>query len=326
MVIRVGRRHWLRRLGALAVCTAGLWLWTTPAAEAVDKLETGVWWRDQTGAATLPAPPQLPPGGLWVSNDPTGPSAISAVRITLPDSEGFLTLSLHVAQLAAQPATPAMPATVAIRACVVTGSWSTPVSAPGEWSARPSYDCAKGSALGQLSPDQGTVVFDVSALSPGRSYSLALVPGTPVAPVADPAQATGSPTFDVTFEPPKPGDVAVVRNAPRNSAAPVPAADIAVGPAPLSLLDVPSLPGVEGQPRDAPAPRAGAPMPPRALAAPIARVIRTSKAVRTIAGLAFCALAAWAWRVLTSDTAAHIGVIDGKEPPGRRTGAPPTLR
>jgi hypothetical protein len=177
--------------------------------------------------------------------------------------------------------------------------------------------------VGKLSPDQRTVVFDLTVLPAGHGYSLALVPGAPVAPVPDPTQATGSPTFDVTFEPPKPSDVAVLPTAPGNPVTPAAGADIAVGPAPFGAMDVSPLPEVAAQQTPTVAPTAAVPMRPRALAAPVAKVVRTSRAVRTIAGLVFCAFAAWAWRVLASDSAGGIGATDDGDPLGPSLPAPP---
>jgi hypothetical protein len=273
-----------------------------------------------------------------VSNDPTGPSAISAVRFTLQNSEGFPTLSLRVARFTAQPATAATPDAAPIRACVVTADWTTPTTFPGPWSARPSYDCTKGSTPGQLSPDLSTMVFDLTVLPAGRSYDLALVPGAPVPPVPEP-------TFDVTFEPVKPSDLAVFPTSPKPGTKPAPAADTAVGPAPLGSFEVPAAPRVVPAPSAA-EPTAVVSTTPRALVGPLAKVAGTSSAVRVMAGVVFGALALWAWRLLAANNATGIVVADGRralrlsdpapfatEPEprrrfaaGPRTGAPPALR
>lgn len=368
-MIRTHERRPVLRLAALFGSATSVGLFAASAAHAVDKLDTGVWWRDQTGAAALPSPPQVPAGGLWVSSDPTGPSAISAIRFTIADSEGFPKLSLRVAKLTAQPGTPVTSDAVPIRACVVTHDWTTPATFPGTWSSRPSYDCTKGSSPGQLSPDLSAVVFDLTVLPAAHSYDLVIVPGpaigvvalpplavpAPIPPVPDPIGAASSPTFDVTFEPVKPSDLSVLpTSSPQAAPTPVtpapaattPPAAIAVGPAPLGSLDLPAALPVSQAPAAAP-PTSVLPITERALGArPVAELAGTSRTHRVIAGLVFCALAAWAWRILAAN-----GTIGTPAPAGRgalslhdavplgtdaglrrrfttsgRTGAPPALR
>jgi hypothetical protein len=342
-------RRPLRRLAALAAITAGFWLLAAPSAHAVDQLETGVWWRNQTGAATLPTPPQVPPGGLWVSNDATGPSAVSAIRFTVPDAGGVGTLSLHLARFTAQPATPATPAAALIHACVVTGAWTTPANSPGPWSARPSFDCTNGSTPGQLSTDHSTMVFDLTVLPPGHSYDLALVPGTSAPSASDPTQVAGSPTFDLTFEPVKPTDLSGSTTAPTPPTPPTTrAAGTAVGPAPFGSLDVRTAPSaVVQEPVAVATPAAVRAVTPRSLAAPVATAVaRTSTAARVIAGLVVGALALWAWRLLAARNTTVTALAGARPatslsdpaPPGTQTGlrrrfttgprigAPPALR
>ena len=324
----------LRHLGVAAVfgASAGLCLLTAPAAHALDSLQTGVWWRNETGAAALPAPSQVPAGGLWVSSDPSGPSAISAVRFDMSDSEGYPTLTLHVANLTMAPATPATSGSLPVLACLVTSPWTAPATSPGQWSARPTYDCTKGSVPGQLSPDHSTVAFDLTNLPSAQSYDLALVPGTddtlsgalppppvatppppqppaPLPTVPDPNQAASSPNFDVTFQPLKLSDISAVPAASSQGteppAGPVPAAltpnaDYSVGPAPLAGAAYPSAPSALA----APAPSLSS-VPPAALrtvspAAPLANFARTSTTVRIIAAAIFGALAMWAWQILST--------------------------
>jgi hypothetical protein len=340
----------------MATAVVGVWLLAAPAAHAVGTLESAVWWRNETGAAALPAPPQVPAGGLWVSNDPSGASAISALRFTLPDSEGLPTLSLHVSKFTSPPANPATPTLALIRACLVTADWSIPATSPGAWTDRPNYDCAKGSAPGQLSPDGSMMVFDLTVLPPGLRYDIALVPAVPSATTADPTQAAPSSTFDATFEPVKRADLAVVTSPPPSSPstaepASPPPAQTAVGPESLGSLDVPIPPGALAQQPAADAAVApviapGGLRPRRALAQPAASVAETSATVRAITGLVFCALAAWAWRALAAGNGTAIGLAGARPamnlgdsvPPGSasglrrrftagaRVGAPPALR
>jgi hypothetical protein len=316
-------------LAVLSALVASLSLFTAPSAHALGKVDTGVWWRNQTDATTLPAPPQVPAGGLWVSSDPTGPSAISAFRFALSDTEGFPTLALRVAKITAQPATAVTSGTLPIRACAVTHDWAPPATFPGKWSARPGYDCTKGSVPGQLSPDRSMVVFDLTVLPAAPSYDLVVVSDAdvnvvalppPPAPVPDPNRGAGSPTFDITFEPVKPSDLAVFPTSPPQAAEPAMApataaatADSAVGPAPLVPLDV--APASAAVPPSTPAARPAARLPraTRAVVAPVAKLAATSRVTRVLAGVVFCALAAWAWRLLAADGAVVPGIAGGRE-------------
>jgi hypothetical protein len=334
-----------RRLLTLAVLSgtaASLWLFSAPSAHAVNNLETGVWWRNQTGRASLPAPPQVPAGGLWVSSDPTGPSAISAVRFTLAGTEGFPVLTLRVGRLTAQPGTPVTSGAVPIFACVLTGTWAKPPTFPGAWSARPSYDCAKGSVAGQMSPDLGAVVFNLTDLPAAHSYDLALVPGPPSrgiplpqAPplpvpvpvplpvpstIPDPTGSISSPTFDITFEPVTLSDLSVLPTAAPQageSATAAPATSktgTAVGPAPLGSLAVPTTSAAVAAPALAvPASGPVLAITPRSPVRRVTKVLGTSTVKRVIAGIVFCALAAWAWRLMAADSAAGIVVAGGRE-------------
>ena len=344
---RAVRRHLRQVAWAVAFGPfAGLCLLTAPAAHAVDNLESGVWWRNETGAAALPAPSQVPAGGLWVSSDPSGPSAISAVRFSLSDTEAYPTLTLRVANLTAAPATPATSGSLPVLACEVVSPWTAPATSPGVWSARPTYDCTKGSVPGQLSPDHSTLAFDLTNLPAAQRYDLALVPGQdntipgalPPAPVAtppppqlpgplptvpDPNQAASSPSFDVTFQPLKLSDISAVPAAssqgPEPSAGPAPAAltptaDYSVGPAPLTGAAYPSIPSAPA----ALAPAPSSPSPPAALrtvspAVRPAKLARTSTTLRLIAAAVFGALAMWAWQILSADNSIGVGVAGGRK-------------
>jgi hypothetical protein len=343
-VSRAVHRHlrWLAA-GVLLGPAASLWLFAAPPAHAVENVETGVWWRNETGAAAVPAPSRVPAGGLWVSSDPSGPSAISAIRFALSDFEGYPTVTLHIANLVAAPATPATAGSLPLLACVVTTPWTAPPTSPGVWSDRPTYDCTKGSTAGQLSPDHSTLAFNLTNLPAERSYDLALVPGTdntitgalPPAPVAtppppqppaplptvpDPNQAASSPTFDATFQPLTQSDISAVPAAsslgPESPAQPVPTAmtptaDYGVAPAPLTGAAYPSTPSP-------PTPVPSLAAPPAALrtgtpAAPLANFARTSTTARIIAAAVFGALAMWAWQILSAGDPTAVAVSRGRK-------------
>lgn len=254
---RVGRRAGLG-LAVAAAVLAGPALSSFaahPAGAEPDSIEIGVWWRDQLDGASLPAPPDVPSGGLWVSSDPGGPSAISAIRFAMADTDSAPVLTLHVAQSNTAPDSAAGTGAPRVLACVVTTPWqATTAGTPGAWSARPTYDCGKAQAPGLPSPDGTVVTFDLSAMAAdgGGTVTAALVPAdvtnpvvtaspapppaspVPVAPgpapaplpaPPDPGAPTSPSTFDVTFNPPKVEDIAVTstpKTATDSSAASVP--------------------------------------------------------------------------------------------------------
>lgn len=323
-----GRRQRRLSFAVLALTVSSLWRFALPPAHAVGRLQTGTWWRNQTGTASVPPPPHLPAGGLWISSDPTGPSAVSAIRFTLRPSERAPSLTLHVAKLTAPPGTEITSATVPIRACAVTGSWAAPTIFPGRWSTRPTYDCANGALEGQFSSDLATVVFDLTVLAEATTYDLALVPGTEASsgglptvstpPVPGGADAGPSPTFDVTFKPVGLADVSV-----SNSVEPTTEPSAGV----ISPPDTTTVPAPEGLPLSpvtqqavGPAPlSASTPTAPIADAVPAPARLRgsrstgTSKTTREITAVVFCALAAWAWRLLAGDTYVGQGEAAGAQ-------------
>ena len=187
-------------LGAAAVVSA------RAPAHAVQGLESGYWWQAQPNGAPLPAPPNVPAKGLWVSGTDAAPSAIAAVRFQLADTETAPALVMKVhsqvppAQLSA--ATSVAPV---VLACPSTHPW-TPASA-GAWSARPTYDCASP-AHGNLSADGSTLTFDLTSLVTNGTVDVVFVPGPgaasiPVQPPAVPGVTTPAQpsALDFTFEP-----------------------------------------------------------------------------------------------------------------------------
>src|SRR5439155_20229036 len=75
---------------------------------------TSVAWWSKLGLA----PPTVPPGGLFVPNDPFGPVALSTVRVEAADQ---VTLTLRVASGAVPP-----PSLTTIVACPITSEWQPP--------------------------------------------------------------------------------------------------------------------------------------------------------------------------------------------------------
>jgi hypothetical protein len=289
-------------------------------ARAAGGLVTGVWWRAQTAGGTLPAPPTVSSHQLWVSSDPTGASAVSALHLDLSSDEAASGLTLHIANLTTAPATPVGPLEAPVLACPTTAAWK-PVDAatPGAWTDQPKYDCSKGQVQGAYSGDLKSLVFDLSSLAiSGKALDLALVPGlapTPVPsspvplPVAPPGTGNQAATFDETFDAPKVADVTID---PVTVAAASETADdtaAATSPALSTPAVVPAVtaPSSLGGPIG---PTAGVANP---LGAPLASVSRPYQAsaltktsrdsARVLAGLVFLALCAWAWQQFAAESA-----------------------
>lgn len=316
------------RWWAVALMAAGA-LASTPVARAsATGVQVGVWSEAQPDGGSLPYPPQVPAGGLWVSSAPTGPTAISAVRFTLDDGDTAPVVTLSVAKITAPPDSPASSSAVPMLACRTTSPWTpTDPASPGPWSTRPTYDCSAGQVGGVLSSDGSTVTFDLTTIAPaGAAVTVAIVPGTvanavpaapaplPVTPGAlpappaplpappDPTASSAWPAFDAAFAPLTAGSIAVVPGAPAGTpSADAPSTVIADGgatavlPATFSSIDT-------AAPAGAIAP-AGPPVPQLRLSVP--RALRPASALRAVSrwrqlllGLILTALAAWAWEAM----------------------------
>lgn len=180
------RTAWRRvQAGGLAVTLAlGGWLARPAGADA--PTETG-WWSKLNPGLPLPVPvPTVPEGGLYVANDPSGPTAVSALRYAAADgTPGTLTL-----QFASAPT-----GTPAIAACRVTSAWAATVNGP--MSQAPSYDCAEA-VTGTIGADGVTVTWNLPAsFATLGSIDIALVP----APGAGPFQAPFARPSPASFVP-----------------------------------------------------------------------------------------------------------------------------
>jgi hypothetical protein len=228
-------------------------------ARAADGLQAAYWWSAQPGG--LPAPPHVPPGGLYISSNPLGPQAVAAISFVLADSDAAPQLILRIRQLQEVDA-------LAVAAYPAIGAWQ-----PGDaqaWSARPTYDAKASPVKGAVAADRTSVTFDLASATGGQRVNLVLVP--------DIGTGGASPSFDVAFEQPAPGDVRVTAVEPPAPAADAPAlppfpvafeppGPIDVSPAPgLALIEpaAPSLP--VGRSQDTPSFA-----PPTATAQPIGR-------------------------------------------------------
>jgi hypothetical protein len=236
-------------LVATAASVAAVWLWPAGAG-AASPAATGWWSKTQSvpvPGVTVPAPPNVPNEGLYVANDPSGPTAISALRYPMEPNQTGGTLTLRTASGSS-------PVGVNVAACVVTGTWDQ--AANGGWASRPSYDCSE-QVVGRAV--DGGLQWDLSAVFSAFNpdfLDVALVPA-------------GAAPFQVAFE--KPGDAAfapsttvtpapppqpVPTGAPAPDPAPTPPAPVvqspsrprAVTPPPTPAQAVAAAPQQEAQP------------------------------------------------------------------------------
>jgi hypothetical protein len=208
-------------------------------AGAVSNIQTGYW-------SSLPASPQTPSGGFEVASNPSGSSAVAALRFSLAPGETPTKLDLKAAQ--AQPASQ-----VAIEACVIaakSANWQPPSGGPGALSSAPTPDCSSGIVGGVLSADGSSMSFDLSSLSFTGQVNLLLEPSQ----VANPASgavpglpSTMNPFFDAAFEPLTTNEISVdlrpVSSAPapsdNNTSVSQPAPQPAPAPSGVNNLSLP---------------------------------------------------------------------------------------
>lgn len=175
---------------------AGILLATFVPASPAATVDDAGWWDRNNGVPLNGAPPPAE-GALRVANDPTGPSAVAAVRIQLDPGEDQPRLVLRVT---GDPA----PATSGFLACVPTEAWEG--DSGGPWGERPIADCERGRAGGQVSADGTTVSFDLSILQDDRVVDLV------IGPVATAGNPVGD-SFAVDFAAPTAADVVTNRTA-----------------------------------------------------------------------------------------------------------------
>jgi hypothetical protein len=223
----------MRRLVVLPLAAALVLLAGAPTA-AADLDAVGWWWRVQTGIVAVPAPPNVPEGGLAVGTAPDGATAIGGVRFVLTD-EAPLTLTLTVAD---------QQGLASLVACPSTVRWSSAHAGP--WPSRPAPACDLGEAPGELSADGATWTFDVSGF-PTTGVLDAII-----APSGDPG------AFQVAFEPPDATALATRSTAPPPPPPPAAPADPEPQPQPQPQ------PTQAPAPPPAPAPRPGTAVPPAA--------------------------------------------------------------
>lgn len=193
------RRSWLRwprrarlALGAALLASSAAVALLPTGAGAADLARFGWWWQPQTGTGVLlPPPPNVPEGGFMVAGQPSGATAMAALRFELADDETSPVLTLRVADGGDQGGE-----TAELAACVTGSAWS-PTDGPGRWQDKPSAACEEGSVTGVRAEDGSTWTFALTPLLVDGLLDLLLVPGTVD---GAPPGADGS-TFQLAFEP-----------------------------------------------------------------------------------------------------------------------------
>jgi hypothetical protein len=171
----------VRRLVLVAALLVGTLAFGVRPAAAAGLSGAGWWWKAQTGAATLPAPPTVPPGGLMVAADPSGPTAIAALQFDLEPNEGVPVLTLALASGGNVNADAAI-----IVACPSTTAWTS--SYVGTWDSRPDAECARA-VTGTRSADGSAYTFALSPFLAAGKVNVVLQPGA-------------GPVFQLTFNAP----------------------------------------------------------------------------------------------------------------------------
>jgi hypothetical protein len=158
----------------------------TFAAGDGSTLDAYGWWNKQQalpvqgdptglGLATVPTvpAPTAPADGMQVASDPSGPSAIAAVRYLVG---GGGTLTLRV------PDGTTLTGTEHIVACPVQGGF-TPAQ-NGQWTSKPAYDPTTCIVEGKVSDDASSFTFDIPAtfVSSLGDVSVVLVPAADATP------------------------------------------------------------------------------------------------------------------------------------------------
>jgi hypothetical protein len=191
-----------RALAALLIISGSVLGWTAAAVDAATVVDSG-WW-DRNANALLPTLDPPPDGALRVANDPTGASAIAAVRFQLDEGEDGPSLSLRVV---GEP----VPDGAAFVACPTASEWTGASGAP--LSEAPEADCEAGAALGLVAGDGTAVTFDLTQLARSATVDVVIAPSpTGESPIAD--------TFAVDFEAPVATDITAGGPAPTGPPAP----------------------------------------------------------------------------------------------------------
>lgn len=182
-----------------AAVVVGLVLLIAPvsAAPATRIVDSGWWWRVQTGAVTqLPPPPNVEPGMLQVQGAPDRAQAIAAISAELPDDQVSPTLTLRVAPGGDQGGAAAV-----LLACNAGSGWTGEDA--GRWDSAPVVDCST-SVTGIRSEDGNTWTFPLGPLQFEDKFNIILTPGT----VDGAPDGLNGSSFTLVFEEPTAADIA----------------------------------------------------------------------------------------------------------------------
>lgn len=248
------------RKAVAAIVLLALLLWASPAAAA--QPESGYWTRTASPVALPAQPPSpVPEGGSWVAGDPSGPQAVTALRVESDPDSIVVGLVLTVADQVGTPG---------VLVCPTAETWAPQQG--GRLEVAPKADCtlplpvrlAEGKLVLDL-PEalRGEVVDLFLQPAPGSTFSLTFERLTPASVLQAPRAAPEPPQDPVTFpdepisDPGLPAAPAPVASAPGFSVTPpLPAAPVI--PPPVVVV-----------PSDAPAPITAGPQ--RAVALPTDR-------------------------------------------------------
>ena len=166
-------------------------------ADAADATASGWWSRLQSGqGVSLPAPPGVEDGDLFVQGAPDGASAMAAVRFTLTETETAPVLQLRFAQEGAGSSASA----AVVLACPSTTPWNA--GGNQAWSTHPIPDCSR-QAIGEVAEDGTSMTFDLSSFIVGDAVDLVILPGT----VEGLPEGANYSTFTLTFDAPTDSDL-----------------------------------------------------------------------------------------------------------------------
>lgn len=221
-----------------------------PALAAEDPA-TGYWTRTRVGAPLPVQPPDpVPEGGSWVSGDPVGPVAVTAVRATADDGSAVVGLRLAIADSAGAPE---------VLVCPTLERWAPEQG--GRLEAAPAADCSapveavveEESLVVDLPLAlQGEVVDVLLTPAPGSAFSVTFERATADSVVQAPVVAPAEPAPPLPPAPPASGDGFAPAPPPFDRGTGFGTADLGTpATAPEPLLPAPALP----EPAAAPVPR-----------------------------------------------------------------------
>jgi len=177
------------------------------SAAATTPLRVGWWWRAQSSpTVTVPAPPQVPEGGLYVEGAPDGPNAVAALRVTVPWERVGVAIVLDVADERGGDS-------AIMLLCPTTSTWQEAYA--GQWSERPEAECEGQAVEGVRADDGSKWTFNVEPFTFMPTRHFVVLPGS------DPTRPSGlqGSVFSVAFKPPS-DDVLITQAAPTQATKP----------------------------------------------------------------------------------------------------------